>query len=339
MVAAMARAVDNDWDLLTDEWEAAHGLSTNVFHAEDLGGWWRMEDTGTNRVEDYGGGGLTGWLWWAGPAPFVTGLYDGAVWMGTSSLVEFGAGWASLGTGGFTVSAWVAGSNLASGARIARWEDLSSNRWELEVGPDGGARLVFATAAGPLLSLGPGSGPSLGDGEWHHVAGVRDAGAAAAFLYVDGALRASDSLSNWGASASGLLALGNGPGGGGDYALDEVRLYRAPLGALEVVLLPETYADPDGDGLGNAAEEAEGTDPADADTDDDGFDDGTEVAAGSDPCDPNSVPPCPECATHDCPCPGCSGECACGCGTCYVSPPVCPGCMGYACACMGCTGS
>lgn len=48
--------------------------------------------------------------------------------------------------------------------------------------------------------------------------------------------------------------------------------------------------DPDNDGLTNAQEEAEGTDPLDEDTDGDGFTDGEEVEAGSDPTTATSTP-------------------------------------------------
>ena len=53
-----------------------------------------------------------------------------------------------------------------------------------------------------------------------------------------------------------------------------------------VVVIDVGNADPDGDGLTNAEEEALGTDPNDADSDDDGLSDGEEVnAVGTDPLD------------------------------------------------------
>jgi len=51
-----------------------------------------------------------------------------------------------------------------------------------------------------------------------------------------------------------------------------------------------TFADGDGDGLADTAEEGElGTDPTRADSDGDGMGDGAEIDAGSDPLDPQSV--------------------------------------------------
>lgn len=49
-------------------------------------------------------------------------------------------------------------------------------------------------------------------------------------------------------------------------------------------------ADPDGDGLSNAQEITQGTDPLNKDTDGDGWPDGLEVALASDPLNPSSVP-------------------------------------------------
>jgi hypothetical protein len=48
--------------------------------------------------------------------------------------------------------------------------------------------------------------------------------------------------------------------------------------------------DPDADGLTNADELANGTDPNDPDSDDDGYDDGEEIAHGTNPNDPDSIP-------------------------------------------------
>ncbi len=103
----IASGFDQDRDLLPDAWEAVVGLSTNVLGSAHLAGWWPMEQTGTNRVDDISGGGLTGWVQGADSPMFPTGLYEGALALGPTGAVRFDPSLVSLGTDGFTFSACV----------------------------------------------------------------------------------------------------------------------------------------------------------------------------------------------------------------------------------------
>jgi len=87
------------------------------------------------------------------------------------------------------------------------------------------------------------------------------------------------------------------PNNGDDY----IKPGKAPVPAQNTVYLGtqspsalylpvSALLDLDGDGLNEAQEAANGTDPLDPDTDNDGFFDGTEVNAGSNPLDPTSAP-------------------------------------------------
>lgn len=79
-----------------------------------------------------------------------------------------------------------------------------------------------------------------------------------------------------------LLALGCG---GGDDGESGVAIDGGGPGA---VYDADTRPDRDNDGLSDAREEEEGTDPDDPDSDDDGLSDGDEIANGADPLDPDS---------------------------------------------------
>lgn len=73
-------------------------------------------------------------------------------------------------------------------------------------------------------------------------------------------------------------------------ATDSYGLSASETVSVIVFDLPDPDGDTDGDGLKNADEVAQGTDPYQADTDGDGISDGEELRVGSDPLDPGSVP-------------------------------------------------
>jgi len=295
MAGAIVCGVDLRGDSLAGGCQCAHGETANVFRADALLGLWRMD----GRQSSIGRSA------WSDPTNAI-----------------------GSGSGGFTISTWVAGRNFRVGKRIARWEDPSSNSWELDLEPEGGARLTFSSAFGPVLSLET-EGPLFrGDEEWRHVAGVHDAAMNAAFLYVDGALRASsDGLAAWHPMALGHLELGHGVAADDPVVLDDMRLYGVPLGSEEIALLSSSNIEPLGgnldgesleDGAGSYAEASNGP-----------------VTGGDMTLFEFSV--CPGCEPYACGCSGCSSGC-CGCTSCSSPPQGCPGCEANYCACFGCSG-
>ena len=86
----------------------------------------------------------------------------------------------------------------------------------------------------------------INDGQWHHIAGVRDTAAGQARLFVDGALEASlaDTTGIFLEVNSVPWNIGNVPGSGSvrfpwDGLIDEVEIFNRALSATEIKAIYE----------------------------------------------------------------------------------------------------
>lgn len=146
----------------------------------------------------------------------------------------------NVGTGDFTITAWVQPKLPRRGSLLARGTD-GQQGWQLEM-PDNRGVLRFETTGPANQANGTISSPpgTLRANSWHHVAAVVRRGPAGenrTLLYVNGYPVAKGDI---GAAnldnAERDLEIGRMPGGGN---LDEVRLYRRALASAELQALIE----------------------------------------------------------------------------------------------------
>jgi hypothetical protein len=135
----------------------------------------------------------------------------------------------------FTVAAWIKTSAAGDFHRIiSHQDDPSSNHW--------GMRLAgsFLGIHSSLDGIGTfTAGPAINDGEFHHVAAVRDTAAGKWFLYVDGVQFVGPSARNATFSIAEKLQIGRYVFGEELWhgVLDEVVIYGRALSASEIQAL------------------------------------------------------------------------------------------------------
>ena len=121
---------------------------------------------------------------------FLSGTFGNAVTMNgstdgisipTSAALTFGAG------ASFTVEAYVKFTATANGSIIFSQQRCTSGVVHLLAGSDGIPRFRIEDTGNIGLTL---NGPVINDGQWHHLAGVRDVAADQLRFYVDGQLEA-----------------------------------------------------------------------------------------------------------------------------------------------------
>jgi beta-fructofuranosidase len=141
-----------------------------------------------------------------------------------------------------TVSAWVKAD--ASGNRFQYIVSKGTDSWRLYRRSGTGLYFACTGLSGNNYILG--SSDVLGDGQWHHIAGVYDSGQEKLLLYVDGQLDNS-------VAASGLISLNDtnvtiGSSLSANFwtgQIDDVRVYSRALSASEVALIKSGANIPD----------------------------------------------------------------------------------------------
>lgn len=211
------------------------------------------------------------------PTWTTNGLFHEAIHLDGAQAYLLASNSPAYNISNFTFSAWVRDTNAASGKRvIARWVNNSFDGWELDALNDGGrVRAHFNTLSQNEQYIGPNLSQSnvVRDGQWHHVALTFSAASNFARVYVDGDLEAEGTINGSIAWSVDKFYIGKGWESEWKGEQDEVRFYNRTLATNEIPLLPNTYADPDGDGLSNLGEYLKGTDPNNPDTDGDGIGD------------------------------------------------------------------
>ncbi len=294
-------AADTDADGLLDPWEIAHGFNPASGLRSELIGWWRFGEPSGAAVTDWSGKGNDAEILASehvsrtNGAPLGFALrFDGVRdddYLGLGGYVRaLGITNAPL-ANGFTAAAWTRADSFPSNAAaLAKMSDHDAWDDGFAIHFEDGASLSGYVRQWGAPSNTVASGVST-TGVWVHLCMAYDG--ARTFLYADGTLAATATNSAGSVSNNAPLWIGSLYGDSGAWLwhgdIADVRIYTAALAPGEVAALLETYADPDGDGLGNLDEQDAGTDPNDADSDGDDLPDGWEAARGLDPLDPDDA--------------------------------------------------
>ncbi|MDN5203126.1 Ig-like domain-containing protein [Fulvivirgaceae bacterium BMA10] len=140
----------------------------------------------------------------------------------------------------FSFELWINTSSSTSGNRVLLGRDDSGSDLHFWLGLDdsGTARFVLANTTNERGDIGGGVGTALNDGQWHHIAAVRDETVNKNLLYVDGAL-VDETTINYTADFVGTTNLNIGwldlaPEFHFEGIIDEVVMYNRALSALDV---------------------------------------------------------------------------------------------------------
>jgi hypothetical protein len=225
----------------------AHSNTTAL--SSGLVGYWTFDGGtthwNTGNVDDVSGHGNTGQLinmsTTTSPVPGKIG--QALKFNGSSSYVNLGNA-TSLGTGNFTMAAWIKASQARSDWRdiITKWPNAYAFQIDKGGGgfcPSGGMSVAGALIMNEANAVVVCGGSVVDDGKWHHVAYTRN-GSTRVF-YVDGAAITSISNTNTIPSLTAALNdnIGQLTGGGQQFTgtIDDVRIYNRALSSSEVQAL------------------------------------------------------------------------------------------------------
>ena len=173
-------------------------------------------------------------------ADLVDGMEDGGLdFDGTDDFLNatgIDNGPSDFGSSLFTVSAWIKTTDVG---RIIDG-DGAADYYFLEATTTGVAHFAFVTSA-PTVVMDISAG-NVDDGDWHMITGVRT-GNRTGNLYIDGAIAATDTDDSGnftGVDTERDLYIGKDGSGNIDFLdgiIDEVRLYRTGLHAMDVLTI------------------------------------------------------------------------------------------------------
>ncbi len=193
---------------------------------------WTLDDGGGTTAADQSGNGYHGTL--DGDPLWSDGQLGGAVdFDGAGDHINVGLGPAIVGTGGFTVSAWVRSSANSNQVIVQQRSSAGYNgQYQLHLTAAGKVRFwTFGGTYGPIAE----SSATINDGQWHHVVGVREDDGTTK-IYIDGAVDGSKA----GAPRPLIpidVYLGADMRGHSSFligSLDDVRIYNRALSAAEL---------------------------------------------------------------------------------------------------------
>ncbi|AQT67121.1 Alpha-amylase/pullulanase [Anaerohalosphaera lusitana] len=190
-------------------------------------GYWKLDDGDGTVADDSSGGNNDGTV---SGAVWTQGVDGGALsFDGVNDAVRFGTGPSLSGKTDFSVSAWIKTSASKDQVIVQQRNGGFNGQYAVRVNYDG--RVSFFVYGNMGYQFSFSSSETVNDGEWHHVAAVRDGDDG--FIYIDG------SLSGSGSGSVRDLNGGIGVGVGADIrdnnkhfqgVIDEVRIYDRALG-------------------------------------------------------------------------------------------------------------
>jgi len=197
-------------------------------------GYWRLGDASGTTATDSSSNSLNG---------TYAGTYSlnmpGALGADTNTAVEFGGGYADMGspsalniTGtALTVEFWAQASSVGSYKYIVSHTNDSSQGYAVYTGGDATYHFFFGRSGGLHIS---GAVSGVWDGAWHHFVNVYDG--AHLLIYVDGQQRLSESETASITGYTGNFRVGDYNGGSRAFSglLDEVAVYSSALSASTV---------------------------------------------------------------------------------------------------------
>jgi hypothetical protein len=258
-------AADFDRDLIDDSYSISYGYSTNGYQFTNMVLWVQMDEGQTN-VVDRSQNNLSGAT--SNFLGYTVGLYSNAFRFDSNTYVLFptNGGVFNVASNQWTISAWYQGSNSTQKSLIAKWSDITSNSWEFAVASNGLVQLQLSRGA-TVQTFN--SISTVNDQAWHHLAGTVKAGTSNVVIYIDGDVERKGTATNWSPAIAKSFVLGSATNT--PFLLDETRLYKTALNSNEILYLPPTYYDVDGDGLSMLDESRLGTNPNSKDSDVDGI--------------------------------------------------------------------
>ncbi|WP_442510845.1 Ig-like domain-containing protein [Novipirellula sp. SH528] len=200
-----------------------------------LVGHWTLDDSAGTTAADISGNQHSGTL--VGSPTWTTGVLAGGLeFDGVDDYVDLGTSPAIIGTGGFTVAAWVRTTASKDQVIVQQRGRDYNGQYVFRLTESGNVR--FWTFGGSLYGPVVQTTEKVNDGQWHHVVGVRaDDGTTS--IYIDGVL----ATSRTGAPrplASINVYMGADRRGSARYlagTLDDVRIYSRGLDDQEVAAL------------------------------------------------------------------------------------------------------